>query len=140
MYFAASSATVWPTNNGVLAEFVFQVQTGETAQYRWPIHLSGTELTSADGYDVRDLANNEIYFIGRDPNPPSLGTTAGISGDGFHLTVGGELGMPYTIEVSTDLLHWSPLATVTNATGVLDFVDPEAKNTAQRFYRAVQQF
>src|SRR5262249_35133438 len=63
--FGTSSATSWPTNGGVLAEFVFQVQSSQVSQYRWPILLSSVELT-ADGYDVRDLSNAELFFIGRD--------------------------------------------------------------------------
>jgi hypothetical protein len=138
--FGVSSATQWPTNNGVLAEFTFQVQSGQTAQYRWPIHLTGIELT-ADGYDILQLPDAQISLIGRDPNPPSLGAAAaGVAQDGFHMILGGEVGMGYTIEVSTDLVHWSAVSTVTTATGVLNFVDPEAKNSGQRFYRATQQF
>jgi hypothetical protein len=45
--------------------------------------------------------------------------------------------MTFEIQVSTELKHWSPLTTVTNLTGKLEFADPNAKNHAQRFYRAI---
>jgi hypothetical protein len=137
--FGASSAGAWPTSNGVLAEFVFQVQAGQTAQYRWPIHLSRTELT-ADGYDVRALADSEIYFIGRNPNPPSIGVSAlRRAADGLHLSLVGEAGVAYTVETSTNLVDWAPLTTVTVGDGVLNFTDPSTTGSGRRFYRAKQQ-
>jgi len=137
--FAAASPGSWPSNNGALAEFVFQVQPGQTAQYRWPIHLNGLELTP-DGYDVRDLADSDLYFIGRDPLPPHLGASAsGVASDGFHLSLSGESGVPYSIEVSTDLVNWASLTTLTAADGKLDFTDAGAKDAGHRFYRARQQ-
>jgi hypothetical protein len=46
-------------------------------------------------------------------------------------------GMPFEIQASTDLDQWSPLATVTNLTGTLEFTDPAAVNNVRRFYRAL---
>src|SRR5204862_4277728 len=86
---AMSSATPWPTSNGVLAEFVFQVQTGQTAQYRWPIWVSNVEVTDG-GYDVQLLADAETFFIGRNPTPPNLSSTSGgWSSNGFSLSLSG---------------------------------------------------
>ena len=134
-----SSATPWPTNNGVLAEFVFQVQTGQTAQYRWPIWVSNVEVT-AGGYDVQSLAEAETFFIGRAPMPPNLSSaSSGLSAEGFHLSLEGDAGVSYGIEASTNLLNWTPLITVTNSSGSLNWVDPEAGNFSRRFYRAKQQ-
>ena len=39
--------------------------------------------------------------------------------------------------VSIDLKQWSPVTTVTNLTGTLEFTDPDAANQLRRFYRAV---
>jgi hypothetical protein len=138
--FVASSATQWASNNGILAEFVFQVQAGQAAQYRWPIHVSDLELT-ADGYDVRTVSETEIFFIGRDPLPPNLSATSGgLSSNGFRLWLTGESGLSYGIEASSDLANWLPLVTLSaGSNGILSFVDPAATNSAQRFYRAKQQ-
>ena len=43
------------------------------------------------------------------------------------------------IEWSSDCQVWNPLLTLTNNGGVLYFVDPDAANCPQRFYRAVAQ-
>ena len=137
---AMSSATPWPTNNGVLAEFVFQVQTGQTAQYRWPIWVTKVEVTDS-GYDVQSLAEAEIFFIGRNPIPPNLSSTSGgLSSNGFSLSVTGESGVSYGIEASSDLVTWLPLVTLSaGSNGALSFVDPAATNSPQRFYRAKQR-
>jgi uncharacterized repeat protein (TIGR02543 family) len=134
-----SSATAWPTNDGVLAELVFQVQAGQANQYRWPIRLNNMEVTP-DGYDLQLLGSAETHFIGRDPVPASLGgVSSGITSEGFSISLSGDPGVVYTIERSSDLVTWTPLATVTNDDGTVTFVDPETPYSAHRFYRARQQ-
>jgi hypothetical protein len=54
------------------------------------------------------------------------------------LSLNVEIGMPCTVEVSTDLVNWLPVTTLTPTGGTLTVIDPEAKNSAQRFYRAKQ--
>ena len=49
------------------------------------------------------------------------------------------LNVPYTIEASTNLRQWNPVATVTNTAGRLDFVDPLLPAQRSRFYRATAQ-
>jgi enediyne biosynthesis protein E4 len=47
-------------------------------------------------------------------------------------------GMAFEVQASTNLDQWSPLTTVTNLTGTLEFTDPNAANDSRRFYRTVQ--
>jgi len=46
---------------------------------------------------------------------------------------------PYLIEASTNLQQWSPVATVTNTTGQINFTDSLLPSRRSRFYRAVTQ-
>ena len=46
-------------------------------------------------------------------------------------------GMAFEVQTSTDLDQWSPLTTVTNLTGTLEFADPDAANHLRRFYRTL---
>ena len=46
-------------------------------------------------------------------------------------------GMAFEVQASTDLNQWSPVTNVTNLTGTLEFMDPEAPKNVLRFYRAV---
>jgi len=47
--------------------------------------------------------------------------------------------MAFEVQASTDLKQWSPVTTVTNLTGTLEFTNPDATNLMQRFYRAVRK-
>ena len=45
--------------------------------------------------------------------------------------------MAFEIQASIDLKQWSPVTTVTNLTGTLEFTDPDTANLMRRFYRVV---
>ncbi len=62
-----------------------------------------------------------------------------LSQDGFRLTLTGEFGVAYQIFASTDWSGWTPLGTVTNDWGTVQFTDGAATNLPQRFYRALVQ-
>ena len=46
-------------------------------------------------------------------------------------------GSAFLAQYSVDLLHWYPLAPLTNLTGTLEYLGGDATNHASRFYRAV---
>jgi hypothetical protein len=48
-------------------------------------------------------------------------------------------GMAYRVEGSPDLATWTPLTTVTNLTGRLQWMDTNAPGQDRRFYRAAKQ-
>jgi hypothetical protein len=134
--FGASSASPWPSQNGVLAEFTFEVQAAQVDRYAWPIRVSGLEIT-ADGYDMLRLADAETVFVGRDPQPPDLGADPGsFVGGRFELRLTGEPGTSFLIEATTDFKTWWPIATLPNPDGILHFADPAAAGLGHRFYRA----
>jgi hypothetical protein len=55
-----------------------------------------------------------------------------------HITGAGDAGVNYSIEASSDLTTWSPIATVTaDQNGMLEFEDSDASQFPNRFYRAV---
>jgi len=60
-----------------------------------------------------------------------------LSQEGFRLTLTGEWSAPYRIDHSTNLTEWSPLTTLTNTFGTVQFTDGAGTNLPQRFYRAV---
>ena len=45
--------------------------------------------------------------------------------------------MAFEVQASTNLNQWSPLTTVTNLTGTLEFTDPDAANHLRRFFRVL---
>jgi uncharacterized repeat protein (TIGR02543 family) len=63
-------------------------------------------------------------------------TGLGLSG-GFKLNLTGEVPVAYRFDASSDLSAWTPLATLTNYVGTLQYADTSATNFNRRFYRAV---
>lgn len=54
------------------------------------------------------------------------------------LRVIGEVGAAWNLQHSANLLDWQPLATVTNLTGLVEFIDTSAGASSHRYYRAVK--
>jgi hypothetical protein len=55
----------------------------------------------------------------------------------FRFTVISQAGRTLRIDATTNFLTWIAIATVTNATGTLEVVDPQSAGFLCRFYRAV---
>ena len=56
--------------------------------------------------------------------------------EGVQLTLTGQLGAAYRFDGSTDLVNWTPIVTLTNSLGRIQFNEPFASNITHRFYRA----
>ena len=46
-------------------------------------------------------------------------------------------GMAFEVQAAVDLKQWSPVTTVTNLTGTLEFTDPDVANLMRHCYRTV---
>jgi len=57
----------------------------------------------------------------------------------FHIMHPGAKEGWFRVEYSTDMAHWTPICTNMVTDGALHFVDPEAEDSARRFYRAVPE-
>ena len=57
--------------------------------------------------------------------------------DGFLLNLVGEVGTAYRFEASSNFAAWTALATLTNYSGTLEYIDAGASGFVRRFYRAV---
>jgi len=55
----------------------------------------------------------------------------------FQFTAQGIIGSWFTIECSTNLVDWTPICTNSVTDGAIHFVDPDAAENPQRFYRAL---
>ena len=53
------------------------------------------------------------------------------------MRLAGRIGVDSRIDVSANLVDWSPLVTLPNVTGAIEFTDLAATNYQRRFYRAV---
>jgi hypothetical protein len=72
--------------------------------------------------------------------PISLKLTAGprMPDDRFQITLSGTPGVQFSIDASTNLVHWLEMVRGTNTTGTFIHLDSEAPKFLQRFYRARQ--
>jgi len=73
-----------------------------------------------------------------DSDRPS--TTSSILPDySFHMNASGPDGAWFHVEASTDLVNWTSLCTNQVVNGSIDFIDPDAQTSPNRFYRAVPE-
>ena len=138
----------------VNVEGVLTVSGTPTSSTHW---FSGTKtVTVSDGRLTVSTAtggsNNKLCFIEITSVSSVAPASAGIAmtetpptlalldrdGDGrVRLQIDGTAGRRYVLEISDDLLHWSPLSTLENATGSVQFLDAESSLQGRRYYRAV---
>jgi len=135
-------------------EGVLTVSGTPSTATRW---FSGTKtVTVSDGRltvsNGTGAGNNKLCFIEITSVSSVAPASAGIAtaetpptlalldrdGDGrVRLRIEGTAGRSYVLEISDDLLHWSPLSTLENATGSVQFLDTESSLQERRYYRAV---
>ena len=74
----------------------------------------------------------------RAPSPSDEGGLSLTNGQ-FQISLSGEVGVRYLIEVSDDLETWTELTTIAvGAGGQIQAADPAAAEKDHRFYRATQ--
>ena len=100
------------------------------------------DLTYSDGGTFAGDLHEELIgdpFMVLMPRPAVLTSPSRLPDGSVQFTLEGNVGASYLIEVSTNLVTWSPLATLVATTGATPFVDATATNLNCRFYRALVQ-
>jgi hypothetical protein len=69
-------------------------------------------------------------------NPLSVSSVSLTLNHQPNLFINGPTGMDVRVETSTNLLQWTPLITLPNPAGTIQFTDPASGNYPFRFYRA----
>jgi hypothetical protein len=108
-----------------------------TAQQLSQIQFQNPAGLPPTNYRARILATGEIVPDTGAPLLLQMNIAANSSNRAMQLLVEGDIGQSYSIEVSTDLLHWLTWTTQFNASGTISFNDDGTTNWPQRFYRAV---
>lgn len=96
---------------------------------------------------ILKLTPDTNYVIGFPPKAAAIildsdhprPTTSVLPDLSFHMNAAGPDGAWFHIEVSTDLLNWTPACTNQVVNGSIDYIDPDAQGTQSRFYRAVPE-
>jgi Leucine-rich repeat (LRR) protein len=85
---------------------------------------------------VETLSDGGVYVLSqpqRAAAPTSLTGPVWLGGGQFRFTLSGPAGQVFTLEVSTNLVSWSALTSITNATGTTTFTDFTASGEAGFF-------
>lgn len=135
--FSLSPGDVFPTGTNALLHLDFAVRP-ETV-------ITSTEIDFGDEPVYRDVATVRADALPFEYEPAilPLATQSIIvfqsvrmtSPGQVWLTVEGTPGDRYVIERSADLAGWDPMVTLTNLTGIVEFIDPDPPVLGQRFYR-----
>ena len=88
------------------------------------------------GFQAKILATGEIVPDTGAPLPPQMAIACSLTNSAMQLTLGGDIGQSYDIEVSTDLVNWTWWTNEFNTNGTIYLNDSGATNYPQRFYRA----
>jgi hypothetical protein len=106
-----------------------------TAQQLSQIQFQNPAGLAPGNYPARILPTGEIVPDTGAPLPPVLNLICASNGP-MHLSIGGDIGRSYTVEVSIDLVHWNTWTDQFNASGTMTLDDNDSTNCPQRFYRA----
>jgi len=68
--------------------------------------------------------------------PPEFVSATMLPNGQFQLLFSGVPGTNYTVEASTNLINWTFIVTLTASNNPVPFIDPDATNFVERFYRA----
>jgi len=147
VHFADSSGMLWGSTfavrswNGSLYgnggdRLIFGTNnSGLTPQQLSQIQFENPAGLAPGTYPARILTTGEVVPDTGAPLPPSASLSASTDG-AMHLSIGGDIGQTYAIDVSTDLMHWNTWTNQYNTSGTIGLDDDGATNRPQRFYRA----
>jgi PKD repeat protein len=132
-YFAASGRLVFTVNTTNQLFFVNLVNDHE------PEPVETIRVTLNTNTIVNASAGPRIaadIVITDDDGPPLLVAPTVTASRQFQVTFQGKSGQRFSVEASTNLPIWFPVATLTNLTGALPYTDPTPATGPRRFYRS----
>jgi fibronectin-binding autotransporter adhesin len=146
LHFADSSSVTWSNEPMLLVDgwsgslfgggqqrIIFGNNAGAlTAAQLGKIQFQNPAGLAAGNYPAKILSSGEIVPNSGVAQPASMALAA--QPGGMQVTLQGEAGRTYCIEVSTDLVHWVAWTNCTNTNGTTRVTD--TANCPARFYRA----
>jgi hypothetical protein len=107
--------------------------------WRPAIAQAGTNLLSvqvSDNGTPSLSATQSFSVIVNRPSQPGL-TSPALSNGQFTLLISGDTGPDYTVQSSTNLVDWLPIFSTNSPALPFQFLDSNASNYRQRFYRVL---
>jgi len=142
IYWVQAPDRLTPTGSGTIAALNYVGGLGGPAAVQYDGSAGGGRvvyfgfpfetLTSAN---LRTTYMSDILrFFSK---PARFEAIASLADKRTQITLSAEPGLTYAIQVSSNLNAWSHLTNILNVSGTFSFVDAQATNQPQRFYRAV---
>jgi uncharacterized repeat protein (TIGR01451 family) len=142
---AFTQGTVVTNSEGILVASLGKILSGASVDGVITVinQAAGTAtniVTVAGNETDANLADNVAVNVTRINRVVALASqsTSTLTNGQFGLTLNGSAGLTYVIEVSTNLVHWTPIFTNPPGGGTASFVDTNAAS-GLRFYRAVER-
>lgn len=125
-----------PSNHFTAQTVPFAVASASYSQkVQGLVQCSGTNVPNA-GVDQRRHWYRccPINVVAAVPNAPNLDQPALVQPNVFEVRVAGSAGQSYSLQVTTDVQHWTDVLT-TNAPADVFFLQDPTANSSSRFYR-----
>jgi hypothetical protein len=119
-----------PNTEGVLSNLVLPLTNAVAGENLLAVEVHQSSIGSSDVVFGMALTS----FTTR-TNGPVLLAPLRQPGGGVEVTLEGISGRNYALDVSTNLVNWTPLTTWTNFTGSAQYLDAAAGPDGNRFYR-----
>ena len=88
-------------------------------------------ITNAGGSVTSSIASLTVVMR------PNMALPTRLPDGSVRLSLTATPGLTYRLDASTNLVDWAALTNIANPSGTIQFIDLEATNSSQRFYRAV---
>ena len=112
-----------------------QDNAAEAANNACDIATNSVNVGANFNYTLPPYSANVFVFT-LQPAAPSLSVLPFAGPGQFVLQLAGQTNVPYVLQSSPDLYHWTSVATDTLTGSVLDVTNPIAPGTGQQFWRA----
>ncbi|HWY76434.1 MAG TPA: chitobiase/beta-hexosaminidase C-terminal domain-containing protein, partial [Verrucomicrobiae bacterium] len=112
--------------------------TTNSARYTGPFILSSSAIVTANAFEANYV--NSVAVSGTFTIVPPLYTIFAptfLPNGSFEMQYWAPTNQTYILQSSTDLVHWTPVATNVPASAPFTLIDPGAAASPYRFYRVV---
>ena len=135
LFFNNVGVTLQSTNTGAAIYYTLDgtTPTTDSLLYSGPFNLTTNAVVSASAFEtnyINSFASSALFLV-----PPAQFFSENISNGVFQMQFLGSPGSNYVLQVSTNLVDWTPMVTNQAATNEIIFIDPQSSNFPARFYR-----
>ncbi len=139
LFFNSVGIALQSTNVGAAIYYTLDgtSPTTNSLLYSGMFNLTSNAVVSASAFEtnyINSATASAVFFV-----PPVQFLSENFSNGVFQMQFLGSIGSNYVLQVSSNLMSWTPLFTNPATTNVLNFMDSKSSNYPSRFYRVLQQ-